>query len=124
MLSMHADDYVTIGGNVIVQLFRVTGTRAVLAVDASKEIPIVRGKVLERKGEPKPSCLIPPVRRVAKQSSNMLFRWSMDRERAVQKIYDVCEQLEKKGSGSEAEALRVQLEHIIPAIWEEKAEAQ
>lgn len=118
-LSMHIDDYFTIGGNIIVQLSKISGGRAVMSVDAAKEIPIVRGKVIERQGMPRPDCLTtPPSRRVAKHSKDMLFHWNDERERAVQAIYSMCEKLKSEGSDNEADYLRKQIEHIVPVVWE------
>ncbi len=56
-ISLTPGEYLTIGDNVVVQLCRSEGGRAYLAVEAPREIPIVRGAVLEREGGQKPACL-------------------------------------------------------------------
>ena len=56
-LSLSPEEYLTINGNIVVQLNRINGGRAYLSVNAAREIPIVRGRVLEREGAPRPACL-------------------------------------------------------------------
>ena len=62
-LSLTPGEYLTIGDNVVVQLCRSEGGRAYLAVAAPREIPIVRGAVLEREGGQKTACLTDGPRR-------------------------------------------------------------
>ena len=47
-LQLHSGDYLTIGENVVVQVFSLSGGFIRVAVKAPREIPILRGKVLER----------------------------------------------------------------------------
>ena len=56
-LSLTPGEYLTIGENVVVQLSRCEGGRAYLAIDAPREIPVVRGAVLEREGGQRPPRL-------------------------------------------------------------------
>ena len=49
-LSLLPDEYLVINDSIVVQLSRVAGGRADLAIDAPKSVPIVRGAVLERNG--------------------------------------------------------------------------
>ncbi len=58
-LSLNSGEYITIGENVIVQVFRVAGDRTYLAIEAPREISVVRGSVLEREGEARPKNLLP-----------------------------------------------------------------
>lgn len=66
-LALTPGEYIAINDNVIVQLCRSTGGRAFLAITAPKEVPIVRGAVLEREGGQRPEGLadIPPKGRKA-----------------------------------------------------------
>lgn len=57
-LSLLPGEYIAVNENVIVQLYRCTGGRAYLAIDAPREIPIVRGEVLERQGGQRPAQLM------------------------------------------------------------------
>ena len=51
-LTLLPDEYLTINGDIVVQLKRVAGGRADVAVDAPREMPVVRG-TLEEKGSGK-----------------------------------------------------------------------
>lgn len=118
-LSLLPDEYLTINGNIVIQLTRVAGGRAYVAVDAAREIPIVRGTVLEREGGQRPDCLKPPVRRRSRPQRDLVFRWNDDRDRAVRTMRQVIDRLEQNGSDSEAKVLRTQLSRILPAPWED-----
>ena len=56
-ISLTQGEYLTIGGDIVVQLYRSEGGRSYLAIDAPREIPIVRGAVLEREGGRRPDRL-------------------------------------------------------------------
>lgn len=49
-LNLKPGEYMTVGGNVVVQLDRINGDRCKLLIDAPKELTILRGEVLERTG--------------------------------------------------------------------------
>ena len=46
-LNLKPGEYMTVGGNVVVQLDRINGDRCKLLIDAPKELTILRGEVLE-----------------------------------------------------------------------------
>ena len=56
-ISLTQGEYLTIGEDIAVQLYRSEGGRAYLAIDAPREVPIVRGAVLEREGGQRPQRL-------------------------------------------------------------------
>lgn len=56
-ISLTQGEYLTIGDNIVVQLYRSEGGRSYLAIDAPREVPIVRGAVLEREGGQRPERL-------------------------------------------------------------------
>jgi len=122
-LSLLTDEYIIINHNIVIQLSRVAGGRAYLAVDASKEIPIVRGAVLEREGGQRPACLTKPIKRSRKYHRDHIFSWNDDRERAVRVMHEVMDHLERNGSGTEAAILRKELDRIIPPLWESEVGA-
>lgn len=123
-LTLLPEEYVTIGGDVVVQLMRVAGGRADIAVEAPRSVPVVRGAVLEREGGKRPDCLAPPSGKKAKYYRDQVFRWNDDRERAVRAMKTVLDRLEQKGAGEEAKLLRTQLDRIIPAFWEDDLAAR
>lgn len=123
-LTLLPDEYVVVNDNIVVQLMRVAGGRADLAVEAPREVPIVRGSVLERQGGERPACLGAPPKRKGKVYRDQIFRWNDDRERAVRVMKQVFDRLEQNGAAEEARALRKQLDRIIPAFWEDDLAAQ
>ncbi len=122
-LTLLPDEYLMIGDNTVVQLARIAGGRADLAIDAPRTVPIVRGAVLERDGGQRPACLAPPARTKARYHRDQIFRWNDDRERAVRVMKRVIDRLEENGAGDEAGILRTQLDRLIPAFWEESPTA-
>ena len=79
-LTLLPDEYVTINGDIVVQLCRVAGGRADVAVHADRSVPIVRGTVLERSGGQRPACLAPPAPSKSRYYRDQIFRWNDDRE--------------------------------------------
>ena len=122
-LTLLPNEYLVIGDNTVVQLARIAGGRADLAIDAPRTVPIVRGAVLERDGGQRPACLAPPARTKARYHRDQIFRWNDDRERAVRVMKRVIDRLEENGAGDEAGILRTQLDRLIPAFWEESLTA-
>lgn len=122
-LTLLPNEYLVIGDNTVVQLARIAGGRADLAIDAPRTVPIVRGAVLERDGGQRPACLAPPARTKARYHRDQIFRWNDDRERALRVMKRVIDRLEENGAGDEAGILRTQLDRLIPAFWEESPTA-
>ena len=54
-LQLKDGDYLTIGEDIVIQVF--TNAAVKLSVQAPKDMTILRGKVLERNGEDRPSCV-------------------------------------------------------------------
>lgn len=123
-LTLLPDEYLTVGDNIVVQLLRVSGGRADVAIEAPRAVPVVRGAVLERQGGKRPACLEPPPKKKARYYRDQVFRWNDDRERAVRSMKQVFERLEQNGAGEEAKILRTQLDRIIPAFWEDDLASQ
>ena len=123
-LTLLPDEYLMVGENIVVQLLRVSGGRADVAIEAPRTVPVVRGAVLERRGGKRPACLEPPPKKKARYYRDQVFRWNDDRERAVRSMKQVFERLEQSGAGEEAKILRTQLDRIIPAFWEDDLASQ
>lgn len=123
-LTLLPEEYLTISESIVVQLTRVAGGRAEIAVQAPRQFPSVRGAVLEKNGGQRPACLAPSSGKRARVYRDQVFRWNDDRERAVRAMRRALDLLEQKGSGEEAAFLRTQLDRIIPAVWEDDLAAQ
>lgn len=120
-LTLLPEEYLVINENIVVQLTRVAGGHADIAIDAARDIPIVRGAVLERQGGKRPECLAPPSNKKTRSYRDQIFRWNDDRERAVRAMKLVIDRLYEIGASDEAKVLRTQLDRIIPTFWEEEA---
>lgn len=118
-LSLSPDDYLTINGNIVVQLTQVSGGRAYVAVEAAREIPIIRGRVLERDGAKRPDCLAASNPRRSRPQRDGTFRWNEERRQAAKAIGQSLRRLEEQGAGEEAAALRAQLNRLLPALPED-----
>lgn len=123
-LTLLPEEYLTINDSIVIQLKRVAGGRADIAVEAPHEVPIVRGAVLERNGGKRPDCLSPAARKKARYYRDQIFRWNDDRERAVRVMKLVFDRLDENGAKEEAKLLRTQLDRIIPAFWEDDLAAK
>ena len=123
-LTLFPEEYLTISDSIVIQVMRVAGGRADVAVHAPREVPIIRGAVLERNGGQRPACLAPASGKKARYYRDQVYRWNDDKERAVRTMKQVFERLEQNGAGEEVKILRAQLDRIIPAFWEENLTAQ
>lgn len=56
-LQLNSGEYLTIGEDIVVQVFG--GTAAKVAVQAPRDVTILRGEVWERNGGERPHCLLP-----------------------------------------------------------------
>lgn len=123
-LTLLPDEYITINDSIVVQLLRISGGRADLAVHADRSVPVMRGTVLERSGGERPACLAPPPKKKARYYRDQIFRWNDDREAAVRTMKKIFRHMEQTGSAREAEALEKLLDRIIPAFWESELTAE
>lgn len=68
-LMMKEGEYLTIGEDIVVQVFPDSKTRARLAIKAPKDVPVLRGNLRERSGAEPPGGLVGPSRAVNPVSS-------------------------------------------------------
>ena len=124
-ITMRRGEYFTVDGDTVILVDQLSGERAHLTIHAPRDVAIVRGAVLERSGNPPPACLAElSARKRAKSRPEAVFRWNSEREKAVRRMEQVAERLEKSGSMEEAEILRAQLAQIVPAVWEDDLSIQ
>ena len=75
--------YFTVGDDVVIQYDRLSGERIHLTVNAPRQVPVLRGEVLERQGGQRPDCLLP----VPEQSRRYKwFRWDQEKEDTVRAL--------------------------------------
>ena len=121
-LQLKSGEYLTIGKDIAVQIFQQSGGAFSVSVKAPREVPILRGKVLERGGDGRPDCLRdhapkrPSVR--ARNARNMeAFAKRKEREAAaVQEMRSILTRMDSMAEAGvmrgEIEALRAHLEAI------------
>lgn len=105
-ISMKPSEYFTVGKDTVVQLDRLSGDRVHLNISAPKEVPILRGDVLERKGGKRPDCVLDLSPRYVRQ-----LPWNHAKKQALEEMREILAQM---GDTPEARMLQKKLEVIFP----------
>ena len=106
-LQLKTGEYMTIGEDVIVQLNDVSGNRCKLMIEAPREVPVMRGELLERAGAKRPECVAEPLRRHQSELS-----WNRNKSQALIAMRRLLGQMD---SGDEnVKNLRRQLNFLFP----------
>ncbi len=114
-LSLLPGEYLTIGGNVVVQVDRMSGDRCKLIIDAPREVPIVRGEVAERNGCERPDCVFEGSRWRKPD-----LTWNRSKAQALNAMRNRLSRMD--GRDEDVKALRRQLNHIFPPNAEQPKE--
>ena len=113
-LNLNQGEYLTIGEDVVVQLHSISGDRCKLVIHAPKEIPVLRGKVLERTGGQRPECVFDGPRWHRKE-----IIWDQSKAQALAAMRSLLSKMD--GRDDDVKALRRQLNHMFPPGSEENA---
>ncbi len=105
-ITMTPGGYFTVGRDTVVQFDRLSGERVHLIVNAPREVPILRGEVLERQGGCRPAC-------VQDVSPRYVHQLPWD-HRKKQALAELRQTLDAMGPSPEARALREKLDLIFP----------
>lgn len=108
--SMKIGQYFTVGDDTVVQLDNLTGERVHLTINAPREIPILRGTVLERNGGQRPACVTEPSPHYVRQ-----LQWNGAKKKALSEMRDTLAQM---GDSPETQLLREKLDYIFPQTQE------
>ena len=106
-LQLKTGDYMTIGGDMVVQLDHISGDRCKLMIEAPRDMTILRGEVLERTGGERPDGVFGGPRRHRQE-----IVWSRGKAQALNSIRLLLGQMD--GTNPDVKALRRQLEFIFP----------
>ncbi len=106
-LQLKTGDYMTIGGNVVVQLDRISGNRCKLMVQAPRDMAILRGEVLERIGGERPDCVFNGPRQHRQEVS-----WNRNKSQALIAMRRLLREMD--GKDEAVKTLRRQLDFIFP----------
>ena len=106
-LQLKTGDYMTIGGNVVVPLDRISGNRCKLMVQAPRDMAILRGEVLERIGGERPDCVFNGPRQHRQEVS-----WNRNKSQARIAMRRLLREMD--GKDEAVNTLRRQLDFIFP----------
>ena len=112
-LQLKSGDYLTIGDDIAVQIFQQSGSAFSVAVKAPREIPILRGEVLEREGEPdglrshRPQR---PSKRVRNAKNAEAF--AQRKERMSAAVLEMCGILDRMEMEADRESLRGEIKAL------------
>ena len=108
-LQLRTGEYMTIGDNIVVQMNDVSGNRCKLMIEAPREVPIVRGQVLERAGAERPECVLGVP---FQHRSGPGLSWNRNKSRALIAMRRLLAEMD---SGDEhVRDLRRQLDFLFP----------
>lgn len=108
-LQLKTGEYMTIGDNVIVQLNDVSGSRCRLMVQAPREVPVMRGELLERAGAERPECVMETAR---SRWSGSGLSWNRNKTQALIAMRRLLSQMD--GGDDQVKDLRRQLDFLFP----------
>ena len=114
-LNLNQVEYLTIGEDVVVQLHSISGDRCKLVIHAPKEIPILRGKVLERTGGQRPECVFDGPRWHRRE-----IIWDQSKAQALAAMRLLLSQMD--GRDRNVQTLSRQLNRIFPPVQAEGAQ--
>ena len=107
VLQLRTGEYMTIGDDVVVQVNDVSGDRCKLMIQAPREIPVIRGELLERAGAGRPEGVAEMPRR-----HQPGLAWNRNKSQALIAMRRLLGQMD---SGDEnVKTLRRQLDFLFP----------
>ncbi len=106
-LSLLPGEYLTIGKDIVLQYDRTIGERCRVVVNAPKEVPIMRGELLERTGGERPDCVFDKPRWYRRELS-----WNRSKAQALAAMRTLLAQMDD--SDRNVQDLRRKLDHIFP----------
>ena len=107
-ISLKTGEYFTVDGKTVVQYDRLSGDRVHLMIHAPREIPIVRGTVLERDGGQRPDCVLDTSPRYVRQ-----LPWNHVKKAA---LTELRETLDRMDDSPEVRLLREKLNTIFASF--------
>ena len=108
-LTLSLGNYMTIGDDVFIQLNGISGDRSKLTIQAPREVPIVRGTVLEREGGERPDCVF----------DNPIYHkrelpWDRSKAQALNAMRNLLDRMDD--DDPDVQTLRRQLAHMFPTV--------
>lgn len=110
-LRLKPGEYMTIGGNVVLQYDCTVGDSCKLLVSAPREVPVVRGTVLEKNGEKRPDCIVDRDR-----SHKGMIPWNRNKAASLAVMRRLLATMD--GRDARVRDLRKQLDQMFPPVKE------
>ena len=98
--------YFTVGDDVVIQYDRLSGERIHLTVNAPRQVPVLRGEVLERQGGQRPAC----VKEISPRCVHQL-PWDHAKKEALSELRQT---LDGMADSPEVRVLREKLDVMFP----------
>ena len=108
-LQLKTGEYLTIGKDVVVQLSDISSNRCKLMIEAPREVPVVRGELLERAGAERPECVMETTRQRWTGSG---ISWNRNKTQALIAMRRLLGQMD--GRDDRVKDLRRQLDYLFP----------
>ena len=105
-ISLMPGEYFTVGGSTVIQFDRLSGERAHITIHAPREVPILRGEVLERQGGKRPDCVMPFSKRYVRQ-----LPWDHRKKQALAELRRALDRME---DSPETRLIQERLDFIFP----------
>ena len=105
-ITLLPNEYLTVGSDIVIQYDRLSGERVHLAIHAPREIPIIRGEVLERQGGRRPDCVTNMAPRHVRQ-----LPWNSQKKQALAELRQT---LARMGDSPEARTIAEKMNFIFP----------
>ena len=125
-LQLDKGEYITVNENIVIQAFPY-GSRVTLRIDAPREVPIARGAVSEKAGQPRPEAITeaearayePKAKSFSEQERSQRYfdkvhRWERRKSEAADAIKAMERMLSEIKSQEIRDQFMVQLERILP----------
>ena len=106
-LQLRDGDYLTIGEDIVIKVS--CNSTIKLSVQAPREIPIMRGELLERSGAQRPECVMEPHRQ---HKPGPDLSWNRNKTQALIAMRQVLGQMD--GRDDRVKDLRRQLDFLFP----------
>ena len=106
-ITLLPGDYFTVGSDTVIQFDRLSGERIHLVINAPREVPVIRGEVLERQGGQRPAC-------VKELSPRYVHQLPWDHAKK-QSLAELRQTLDGMDDSLEARTLREKLDLIFPS---------
>lgn len=106
-LTLLKGEYFTIGDDIVIQIRHTSEDRCKLTVHAPRDIPVIRGELLERRGEKRPDFVVD-----TPSWTKQKIRWNSSKSQTLAAMRKLLSQMDSWDSN--VKTLRRQLNYMFP----------